>query len=90
MPCPAAYPHHIREYTPGSQMHLSTQNIIIYGLGSAHEKNRRLNQCRSKVEIPHRARREERVTRSKLKQAFIIDSDANLFMYLMQCSRFGS
>ena len=36
-----------------------------------------------------RARREERLTHSKLKQAFIIDSDADLFMYLMQCTRFG-
>ena len=69
---------------------LLTKNIIIYALGSAHEKNRLLHQCRSKVEIPLRARLEVRLTRSKLKQAFIIDSDADLFMYLMQCTRFGS
>ena len=47
-------------------------------------------QSRSKGEIPGRARRKERVSRSKLKQAFLIDSDAELFMYLIQCIRFGS
>ena len=26
----------------------------------------------------------------QLKQAFLIDSDAELFMYLIQCIRFGS
>ena len=46
----------------------------------------RLNQSRSKDEIPGRARREERLSRSKLKQAFLIDSDAELFMYLHLCS----
>ena len=38
----------------------------------------RLNQSRSKVankgEIPGRGRRKERLSRSKLKQAFLIDS----------------
>ena len=47
-------------------------------------------QSRSKGEIPGRPRRKERVSRSKLKQAFLIDSDAELFMYLIQCFRFGS
>ena len=47
-------------------------------------------QSRSKGEIPARARRKERLSRSKLKQAFLIDSDAELFMYLIQCIRFGS
>ena len=47
-------------------------------------------QSRSKGEIPGRARRKERVSRSKLKQAFLIDSDAELFVYLIQCIRFGS
>ena len=43
-------------------------------------------QSRSKGEIPGRARRKERLSRSKLKQAFLIDSDAELFMYLLiQC-----
>ena len=53
-------------------------------------KVRRLDQSRSKGEIPGRARRKERLSRSKLKQAFLIDSDAELFMYLIQCIRFGS
>ena len=47
-------------------------------------------QSSSKVEIPVRARREGRLSRSKLNQAFLIDSDAELFMYLIQCIRFGS
>ena len=46
---------------------------------------------RSKGEIPDRASRQnERMSRSKLKQAFLIDPDAELFMYLIQCIRFGS
>ena len=53
-------------------------------------KVQRLNQSRSKGEIPGWARRKERLSRSKLKQAFLIDSDAELFMYLIQCIRFGS
>ena len=47
-------------------------------------------QSRSKGEIPGRAGRKERLTRSKLKQAFLIDSDAELFVYFIQCIRFGS
>ena len=43
-----------------------------------------------KGEIPGRARRKERLSRSKLKQAFLIVSDADLFMHLIQCNRFGS
>ena len=31
-----------------------------------------------------------RLSRSKLKQTFLIDSDAELFMYLIQCIRLGS
>ena len=50
-------------------------------------KGRRLNQNRSKVvpqfEIPGRAEREERLSRSKLKQAFLTDSDAELFIFLI-------
>ena len=46
-------------------------------------------QSRSKGEIPGRARRKERLSRSKLKQAFLIDSDGELFMYRIQCIRFG-
>ena len=34
-------------------------------------------QSRSQSEIPGRARRKERLSSSKLKQAFLIDSDAD-------------
>ena len=37
-----------------------------------------------------RARAEELLSRSKLKQAFLIDSDAERFMFLIQSIRFGS
>ena len=47
-------------------------------------------QSRSKGEIPDRVRRKEQLSRSKLNEAFLIDSDAELFMYLLQCIRFGS
>ena len=47
-------------------------------------------QSRFKGEILGQARRKERLSRSKLKQAFLIDSDAELFLYLIQCTRFGS
>ena len=47
-------------------------------------------QSRSKGEIPGRARRKERLSRFKLKQVFLTDSDAELFMNLIQCIRFGS
>ena len=47
-------------------------------------------QSHSKDEILGRARRKERLSRSKLKQAFLTDSDTELFMYLIQCIRFGS
>ena len=66
--------------------------IIIYALGSVHEcsaSESKPFQSRSKGEIPGRARRKERLIRSKLKQAFLIDSDAELFTYLIQCIRFG-
>ena len=39
-------------------------------------------QSRSKREIPGQARRKERLSRFNLKQAFLIDLDAELFMYL--------
>ena len=41
-------------------------------------------------EIPGRTRRKERLGRSKLKQVLLINSDAKLLMYLLQCIRFGS
>ena len=47
-------------------------------------------QSRSNGEIPGWAGREERLRGFRLKQAFLIDSDAELFMYLIQCIRFGS
>ena len=47
-------------------------------------------QSRSR-RIHDRAKRlKERLSSSKLKWAFLIDSDAELFMYLIQCIRFGS
>ena len=45
---------------------------------------------RSKGEIPGRAGRKQRLSRSKLKPAFVIDSDAELFKYLIQFIWFGS
>ena len=45
-------------------------------------------QSRSKVEIPGPARKKDRLSRSKLKQVFL-DSDAELFMYLIKCIVFG-
>ena len=48
-------------------------------------------QGRSKVEFPAALGekiRKERLSRSK--QAFLIDSDTELFMYFFQCIRFGS
>ena len=48
-------------------------------------------QSRSKGEIPGRARRKEWLSHSKLKQAFLIDSDAELFMKLtIQRIRFSA
>ena len=70
--------------------------IIIYALGSEYESlasKLKPFQSRFKVETPGwDRRREERLSRSILKQAFLIDSDAELFMYLFQCTciRFGS
>ena len=40
-------------------------------------------QSRSKGEIPGWARRKEHLSGSKLKQDFLIDSGAELFMYLI-------
>ena len=41
-------------------------------------------QSRSKGEIPGRAKQKERLSRSKLKQALLVDSDAEI-----QCIRFN-
>ena len=59
--------------------------VIIYALGSVHEKLGvwiKAVPSRSKGEIPGRARRKELLSRSKLKQALLIDSE--IFMYLIQ------
>ena len=59
--------------------------IIINALGSVHEKfgvRIKAVPSRSKGEIPGRARRKELLSRSKLKQALLTDSDAEIFMYL--------
>ena len=73
---------------------LFTKYVIrIYALGSVHEKfGVWIKGVPKSIQrrIPGRARRKERVSRSKLKQAFLTDSDAELFMYLIQCIRFGS
>ena len=54
---------------------------VRYMKSSASE-SKPFQSC-SKGEIPGRARRKERLSRSKLKQAFVIDSNAELFMYLI-------
>ena len=73
---------------------LLTKYVIrISALGSdmkSSASESKVFQSRSKGEIPGRARRKERLSRSKLKQAFPIDSDGELFMYIIQCIRFGS
>ena len=75
---------------------LLTRYVIrIYKLGSVHQKfgvwiNGVPKSIQIQKLIPSRARRKEQLSRSKLKQAFLIDSDAELFMYLVQCIRFGS
>ena len=62
-------------------------HLVRYMKSSASESEQ--FQSRFKVEIPGWARRKERLSRSKLKQAFLIDSDAELFIYLIQCIKFG-
>ena len=47
-------------------------------------------QSRSKGEIHVLAKRKERLSRSKLKQAFLSDSDDELLMYIIECIGFGS
>ena len=62
------------------------KGLIIYALGSSESKP---FQSRSKGEILGQARKKERLSRSELNQAFLTDSDAELFVYLIQCIRFG-
>ena len=52
--------------------------IITYALGSVHEKF----GVRIKAVPKSLQRRKERLSRSKLKQAVLIDSDAEISMYL--------
>ena len=52
---------------------------------SSAPESKPFQRC-SKGEIFGRAWRKERLSRSK----FLIDSDAELFMYLIHCIRFGS
>ena len=63
-------------------------HLIRYTNSSVSES--KAFKSRAKGEIPGRARRKEQLSRSKLKLAFLTDSDAELFMYLIQCIRFGS
>ena len=46
-------------------------------------------QSRCRVEISSQATREERMGRSKLKEPFLIDSDAELFTNFIRVIRFG-
>ena len=67
--------------------------IIIYALGSAHEKfgvwikavPKSLQRQNSR---PGKAKRTAEPF--QIETGFLIDSDAELFMYLIQCIRFGS
>ena len=61
---------------------------IRYMISSASES--KPFQSRSKGEILGQARQKERLNRSELNQAFLTDSDAELFIYLIQFVRFGS
>ena len=66
--------------------------MIIYALASDMKRSASESkpfQSRSKGEILGQARRKERLSRSKLKQVFLSDSDVELFMHLIQCIRLG-
>ena len=67
--------------------------ITIYALGSVHEKFwvwiKAVPKSLQKRN-PGLARRKEKLSRSKFEQVFLIDPDAELFMYLIQCITFGS
>ena len=56
-------------------------HLVRYMKSAASES--KAFQSRSKGEIPGRTRRKEQLSGSKLKQAFLIDSGAELFMYLI-------
>ena len=73
------------------KMRYSNLCIRFWYMKSSASESKLFQSC-FKSEIPSRVGRKERFSRSKLKQAFLIDSDAKLFMYLpvIQCIRFGS
>ena len=50
----------------------------------------KLFQSHFKAEIPDQAMQEARLSHSKLKYKFLIDSDAELYMNLIQRIKFGS
>ena len=62
----------------------------IYALGSVHEKSGVWIKEVPKSKFPAGLGGKEWLSRSKLKQAFLIDSDAELFRSLIQCIRLGS
>ena len=59
--------------------------IIIYALGLVHGKKFSfwIKVIPKSIEILGRARREEWLSHSKLKQVFLFDSDADRFVYLI-------
>ena len=63
---------------------------LVWYMNRSAPLNQRRSESRSICEIPGRARRKQRLSRFKLEQAFLIDSDAEHFLYLIQCIRFGS
>jgi len=70
---------------------LLTKHVItIWTLHENSTSESKPLQSRSKGKIIGQARRKERLSRSKLKRVFLIDSDAELFLYLIRCIRFGS
>ena len=74
----------IRWHTTYTSAHTPVFNLCIW-FGSCEV--RRLNQSRSTAVIPSWAKREERLSRSKLYQPFRIDSDAVLHMNLIHWIR---
>ena len=62
---------------------------LVWYMKSFAFESKPFQSC-SKDNILGHARRKDQLSRSKLKQVFLIDSDTKLFMYLIQCIRFGS
>ena len=61
--------------------------IIIYALGSVHEK---FGVSIKAVPKSFQRRNSWPGQAKRTAEPFLIDSDAKLFMYLIQCIRFGS